>query len=124
MNIQTHCREAAKAYELGFKDASDLYLKDITKLISKKRCPSPVLMPPVLEECTAEFNKADKKGFVAGLGFALAWLKKWHGLGTEIEELYMQAGFKFKDYEKVCDEYDLPEIEEIAKAAELRNHRK
>ncbi len=63
-------------------------------------------------------------GFVAGVGFALAWLKKWHGLGTEIEELYRHAGFTYRDYEKVCDEYDLPEIAQIAAAEKQRSRRK
>lgn len=63
-------------------------------------------------------------GFIAGVGFALAWLKKWHGLGTEIEELYRHAGFTYREYEKVCDEYDLPEIAQIAAAEKQRSRRK
>lgn len=63
-------------------------------------------------------------GFVAGVGFALAWVKKWHGLDSVVEELYRDAGFKYRDYEKVCDEYDLPEIAKIAAAVKSWSRRK
>jgi hypothetical protein len=53
-------------------------------------------------------------GFVEGFGYAIAWLKKWHGLGTEIEELYRHTGIPLADFEKYCDEYDLPSIREVA----------
>lgn len=60
------------------------------------------------------------KGFIQGLGFAIAWLSKWHGLGTEVEELFNHAGFTLAEYEKVCDEYDLVEIRKVAESAKCR----
>ena len=57
-------------------------------------------------------------GFVEGFGYAIAWLKEWHGLGTEIEELYRHTGIPLADFEKYCDEYDLPSIREVAAAAQ------
>ena len=59
-------------------------------------------------------------GFVRGFGYAIAWLKKWHGLGSEIEELYRHTGIPLAEFEKYCDEYDLPSIREVAGAAATR----
>jgi hypothetical protein len=57
------------------------------------------------------------KGFIAGLGYALAWLHKWHDVGTPIEELYRQSGFSLEDFERECEEYDLVELRKLAAAA-------
>jgi len=63
-------------------------------------------------------------GFIAGLGFVLAWVKRWYGLDSVVEELYRDAGFKYREYEKVCDEYDLLEIQKIAAAVKSWSRRK
>jgi hypothetical protein len=60
------------------------------------------------------------KGFVEGLGFAIAWMSKWHDAGTMIEELYETAGFALKEYEKVCEEYDLVEIRKVAESVKRK----
>jgi hypothetical protein len=39
------------------------------------------------------------KGFVQGLGFALAWMSKWHGLDGQVEELCHASGVTLAEFE-------------------------
>ena len=64
--------------------------------------------------------KAIEKGFLQGLGFAIAWLHKWHDVGTPIEEMYNHAGFDLSEFERCCEAYDFESIREVAAAAGRR----
>lgn len=54
MNIQTHCRQCAKAYQLGYAEATEYYRNQLSELLSIKSCPEPIMMVPVNEECVAQ----------------------------------------------------------------------
>jgi hypothetical protein len=57
MNIQTHCRQCAKAYQLGYAEATEYYRNQLSELLSIKSCPEPIMMVPINEECVAQNTK-------------------------------------------------------------------
>lgn len=52
MNIKTHCRYCADSYKAGHLDGSELYIKELTKLISTRKSPNVVTLEP-LHKCAA-----------------------------------------------------------------------
>lgn len=56
---------------------------------------------------------SEYKGFVMGVGFTLALIKKQHDPSGLIDA-YREAGIPLSDYEKYCDEFDIKEIRILA----------
>lgn len=61
-----------------------------------------------------------KNEFVQGLGYAIAWIVRYHDESTIAKDLMKNSGFTLADFKKHCDEYDFKVIREMVGAREGR----
>ena len=61
MNIQTHCPECARAYQLGYASATEFYLAQLQKLLSTKSCPDPIMMEPPIKCAELQDTKVETR---------------------------------------------------------------